>query len=80
VVTRHGDRTPLTIVKDNEENVWQCNSPKEYVSLNDPYGPSTYLEFIDTAADPDYSNPYIRNFWKGTCVNIFLMIYLNLFL
>ncbi|ORX58376.1 phosphoglycerate mutase-like protein [Piromyces finnis] len=68
VVTRHGDRTPLTLVKDNEDNVWQCNSPKEYVSLNDPNGPSTYLKFIDTAADPDYSNPYIRNsFWKGTC-------------
>jgi len=68
IVTRHGDRTPLTLLKNNEENVWQCKAPKEYVSINKPNGPLTYLKFIDTAADPDYSNPFIRNsFWKGTC-------------
>ncbi|ORX78455.1 phosphoglycerate mutase-like protein [Anaeromyces robustus] len=68
IVTRHGDRTPLTLVNDNEENVWQCKAPKEYVSINEPYGALTYLKFIDTAANPDYSNPFIRkSFWKGTC-------------
>jgi len=68
IVTRHGDRSPLTMVKNNEDNVWQCKSPREYVSINNPNGQSTYLKFIDTAADPDYTNPYIRNsFWKGTC-------------
>jgi len=68
IVTRHGDRTPLTLIKDNEENVWQCKAPKEYVSINRQYGTTTYLKFIDTAADPDYSNPYIgKTLWKGTC-------------
>jgi len=68
IVTRHGDRTPLTLVKDNEENVWQCKAPKEYVSINEPNASLTYLKFIDTAANPDYSNPFIRkSFWKGTC-------------
>jgi len=56
-------------VKGNEENVWQCKAPREYVSINEPYGSLTYLKFIDTAANPDYSNPFIKNsFWKGTCV------------
>jgi len=68
IVTRHGDRTPLTIIKDNEENVWQCKAPTEYVSINEQDNSTTYLKFIDTAADPDYSNPYIgKTFWKGTC-------------
>jgi len=68
IVTRHGDRTPITVVKNNEDVTWQCNAPNEYVSVSEPNSDLTYLEFIDSETDPDFINPFIKKtLWKGSC-------------
>jgi len=68
IVIRHGDRTPIAVVKNNEYVSWQCNAPNEYVSVGEPNSDLTYLEFIDTEANYDLINPFIeKTLWKGSC-------------
>ena len=79
IVIRHGDRTPIAVVKNNEYVSWQCNAPNEYVSVGEPNSDLTYLEFIDTEANYDLINPFIeKTLWKGSCVYIIFFFY-NIF-